>query len=230
MYKEAEEAYLEVGTGYTNIISLCPLINVLLLYKYTLNDDFQAKSLLPKAKPGESYQARIAPNHLNVLLNLANLIAKNQTRLEEADMLYRQAISMRSDYTQAYINRGDVLLKLNRTKEAQEVYERALFYDTDNPDIYYNVSTIHPYSFIHLILFFIFSYIPLKLGVVLLEQGKHSQALAYLDKALEFDPDHEQALLNSAILLQELGQANLRKLAEKRLLRLLSNVRTLIIC
>jgi len=67
----------------------------------------------------------------------------------------------------------------------------------------------------------------LQLGVVLLEQGKHSQALAYLDKALEFDPDHEQALLNSAILLQELGQANLRKLAEKRLLRLLSNVRLL---
>jgi len=108
----------------------------------SLSSPPQAKSLLPKAKPGESYQARIAPNHLNVLLNLANLIAKNQTRLEEADMLYRQAISMRSDYTQAYINRGDVLLKLNRTKEAQEVYERALFYDTDNPDIYYNVSAL----------------------------------------------------------------------------------------
>lgn len=101
----------------------------------------QAKSLLPKAKPGESYQARIAPNHLNVFLNLANLIARNETRLEEADLLYRQAISMRADYTQAYINRGDILLKLNRTKEAQEVYERALFYDSNNPDIYYNVST-----------------------------------------------------------------------------------------
>jgi len=157
---------------------------------------------------------------------LANLIAKNQTRLEEADMLYRQAISMRSDYTQAYINRGDVLLKLNRTKEAQEVYERALFYDTDNPDIYYNVSIVHPcrrnclQNVVFTLLLFTF-----QLGVVLLEQGKHSQALAYLDKALEFDPDHEQALLNSAILLQELGQANLRKLAEKRLLRLLSNVR-----
>ncbi|CAH1726692.1 protein O-mannosyl-transferase Tmtc3 [Aphis gossypii] len=182
-------AHINVGRTY----------NHLKMYKEAENAYLEAKSLLPKAKPGESYQARIAPNHLNVLLNLANLIAKNQTRLEEADMLYRQAISMRSDYTQAYINRGDVLLKLNRTKEAQEVYERALFYDTDNPDIYYN------------------------LGVVLLEQGKHSQALAYLDKALEFDPDHEQALLNSAILLQELGQANLRKLAEKRLLRLLSN-------
>jgi predicted negative regulator of RcsB-dependent stress response len=47
---------------------------------------------------------------------------------------------MRSDYTQAYINRGDILIKLNRTKEAQEVYERALLYDSSNPDIYYNVS------------------------------------------------------------------------------------------
>jgi tetratricopeptide (TPR) repeat protein len=167
MFKEAEEAYL------------------------------RAKSLLPKAKPGESYQARIAPNHLNVFLNLANLISKNSTRLEEADMLYRQAISMRADYTQAYINRGDILIKLNRTKEAQEVYERALLYDSNNPDIYYN------------------------LGVVFLEQGKASQALAYLDKALEFDPEHEQALLNSAILLQEFGRPELRKIARERLLKLL---------
>ena len=93
----------------------------------------RAKSLLPRPKPGETYQARVAPNHLNVFLNLATLIAKNGSRLEEADLLYRQAISMRSDYTQAYINRGDILLKLNRTKEAQEVYERALFYDSQNP-------------------------------------------------------------------------------------------------
>lgn len=112
------------------------------LGKYQEAEDayVKAKSLLPKAKPGESYQARIAPNHLNVFLNLANLISKNATRLEEADMLYRQAISMRADYTQAYINRGDILIKLNRTKEAQEVYERALLYDSGNPDIYYNVS------------------------------------------------------------------------------------------
>lgn len=107
----------------------------------------RAKSLLPKAKPGESYQARIAPNHLNVFLNLANLISKNHTRLEEADLLYRQAISMRSDYTQAYINRGDILIKLNRTKDAQEVYERALLYDSTNPDIYYNVCMDTDFSF-----------------------------------------------------------------------------------
>ncbi|KAJ8894958.1 hypothetical protein PR048_000266 [Dryococelus australis] len=180
-------AHINVGRTY----------NHLKMFKEAEDAYLKAKSLLPKAKPGESYQARIAPNHLNVFLNLANLIARNETRLEEADLLYRQAISMRADYTQAYINRGDILLKLNRTKEAQEVYERALFYDSNNPDIYYN------------------------LGVVFLEQGKASQALAYLDKALEFDPEHEQALLNSAILLQELGRAELRKVARERLLKLL---------
>jgi len=60
---------------------------------------------------------------------------------------------------------------------------------------------------------------------VFLEQGKASQALAYLDKALEFDPEHEQALLNSAILLQELGRAELRKVARERLLKLLRKVK-----
>lgn len=70
----------------------------------------------------------------------------------------------------------------------------------------------------------VWSFYWLQLGVVFLEQGKASQALAYLDKALEFDPEHEQALLNSAILLQELGRAELRKVARERLLKLLQKV------
>lgn len=47
----------------------------------------------------------MAPNHLNVYINLANLIRANESRLEEADQLYRQAISMRPDFKQAYISR-----------------------------------------------------------------------------------------------------------------------------
>lgn len=153
----------------------------------------KAKDLLPRPKAGEPYQARIAPSHLNVFLNLANLISRNGTRLEEADTLYKQAISMRSDYIQAYINRGDILIRLNRTQEAQAVYERALQFDNSNPDIYYN------------------------LGVVFLEQRKTEQALSYFDKALELNPEHEQALLNSAILIQESGSPHLRKTAYDRL-------------
>lgn len=112
-----------------------------------------------------------------------------------------------------------------RTKEAQEVYERALFYDSSNPDIYYNVR--HPLrTFYHLkgpltILSFSF-----QLGVVYLEQGKPSQALAYLDKALDFEPEHSQALLNSAIVLSELGDPPHRAIAKSRLLSLLTRDRT----
>lgn len=35
------------------------------------------------------------------------------------------------------------------------------------------------------------------LGVVLIELGRQSQALAYLNKALELDPDHPQVQQNS---------------------------------
>lgn len=69
---------------------------------------------------------------------------------------------------------------------------------------------------------FFYVFLRRQLGVVLLEQGKASQALAYLDKALEIDPEHGQALLNSAILLQELGRPELRQIARDRLLKLLS--------
>lgn len=57
--------------------------------------------------PGKKYATRVAPNHLNVYINLANLIRANDSRLEEADQLYRQAISMRPDFKQAYISRQD---------------------------------------------------------------------------------------------------------------------------
>ena len=157
-----------------------------------------AKALLPQSRSGETYQARVAPNHLNVFLNLATLIAKNGSRLEEADMLYRQAISMRSDYTEAYINRGDILLRLNRTQEAKEVYQKALGFENDNPDLLYNM------------------------GVVLLSQGQQNEAMAYLNKALEYDPDHHQALLNSAVLIQESGSSHLNHVARERLLRLVA--------
>ncbi|XP_073813905.1 transmembrane O-mannosyltransferase targeting cadherins 3 [Musca autumnalis] len=180
-------AHINVGRTYNN----------LKMYDEAEKAYLKAKSLFPRIKPGESYQARIAPNHLNVFINLANLIARNQTRLEEADFLYRQAISMRADYVQAYINRGDILMKLNRTIQAQEVYEKALLYDSENADIYYN------------------------LGVVFLEQGKSAQANVYFNKALELYPEHDQALLNSAILLQEMGGPEARQLSRERLHKIL---------
>ncbi|XP_064602710.1 protein O-mannosyl-transferase TMTC3-like [Liolophura sinensis] len=156
-----------------------------------------ALDLFPPVKPGQKYTARIAPNHLNVFLNLATLISKNQSRLLEADQLYRTAISMRADYIQAYINRGDILLKLGRPQEAQQQYETALKYEEDNADVHYN------------------------LGVLQLEQGNKEAALKHFNTALMHEPEHEQSLFNSAILIQELGLSKLRPVAYERLNKLL---------
>ena len=76
------------------------------------------------------------------------------------------------------------------------MYETALSYEHDNPDLLYN------------------------LAVVLLNQGDYSRAMAYLNKALEYDPEHYQALLNSAILIQETGSVELRHLAFERLMKI----------
>ncbi|XP_030069608.1 protein O-mannosyl-transferase TMTC3 isoform X1 [Microcaecilia unicolor] len=153
-----------------------------------------AKSLMPQVIPGRKYAARVAPNHLNVYINLANLIRANESRLEEADQLYRQAISMRPDFKQAYISRGELLLKMNKPLKAKEAYLRALELDELNADLWYN------------------------LAIVYIELKDPTEALKNFNRALELNPNHKLALFNSALLMQESGDARLRPEAKKRLL------------
>ena len=103
---------------------------------------------------------------------------------------------MRYDYVQAYINRGDVLLKLNRTEAALSVYRKALTFEPHNPDLHFN------------------------LGVISLEQGDPHQGLRHMNQALEFEPNHPESLLNTAIVIQEMGVEELKPLATNRLLKL----------
>ncbi|NXL75488.1 TMTC3 protein, partial [Leptocoma aspasia] len=153
-----------------------------------------AKSLMPQIIPGKKYAARVAPNHLNVYINLANLIRANESRLEEADQLYRQAISMRPDFKQAYISRGELLLKMNKPLKAKEAYLRALELDRTNADLWYN------------------------LAIVYIELKDPTEALKNFNQALELNPTHKLALFNSALLMQESGDARLRPEAKQRLL------------
>ncbi|XP_040200098.1 protein O-mannosyl-transferase TMTC3 [Rana temporaria] len=153
-----------------------------------------AKSLMPQVIPGKKYAARVAPNHLNVYINLANLIRANESRLEEADQLYRQAISMRPDFKQAYISRGELLLKMNRPLEAKEAYIKALELDAANADLWYN------------------------LAIVYIELKDPNEALKNFNQALDLNRRHKLALFNSALLMQESGNPKLRPEAKKRLL------------
>ncbi|KAI1888583.1 hypothetical protein AGOR_G00186660 [Albula goreensis] len=153
-----------------------------------------AKSLMPQVIPGKKYATRVAPNHLNVYINLANLIRANESRLEEADQLYRQAISMRPDFKQAYISRGELLLKMNKPTEARDAYLRALELDRTNADLWYN------------------------LAIVNIEMKDPSEALKHFNQALELNPRHKLALFNSALLMQESGEPRFRPEANRRFL------------
>ncbi|XP_067950697.1 protein O-mannosyl-transferase Tmtc3-like [Watersipora subatra] len=157
----------------------------------------KALSLLPPTKKGESYMARIAPTHLNVFITLGSLISQNESRLLEAENLYKKAISMRPEFVQAYMNYGDILMRTGRKDEAKRLYISALRYDNFNPDIYYN------------------------LGVVFLESKKHEEAMEQFAKALSINPTHEQSLYNSAVLMHESGHPELYEEAQKRLKKLM---------
>ncbi|KAM3869869.1 protein O-mannosyl-transferase TMTC3 [Diretmus argenteus] len=177
-------AHMNVGRTYKNLNKSKEAEDAYLI----------AKSLMPQIIPGKKYATRVAPNHLNVYINLANLIRTNDSRLEEADQLYRQAISMRPDFKQAYISRGELLLKMNKPTEARDAYLRALELDRTNADLWYN------------------------LAIVNIEMKEPSEALKNFNHALELSPRHKLALFNSALLMQESGEPKFRPEANRRFL------------
>ncbi|CAH8584852.1 unnamed protein product [Schistosoma turkestanicum] len=141
---------------------------------------YGALEYFPKPKKGQTYYARVSPKDLMVFINLANLyINKSPPMLEEASTLLRRAISLRSDFVDAYQNYGSVLIKLGRYEEAEKAYRNALLYQPKNPDLNYN------------------------LGVVLLESHKKSEGLSYLNTALTYNPQHEPSLFAVASTLGE---------------------------
>ncbi|KAF6777148.1 hypothetical protein AHF37_03638 [Paragonimus kellicotti] len=134
---------------------------------------FGALEYFPKPRKGETYYTRVAPKDLMVFINLANLyLNKTPPQLDDAARLLRRAISLRSDFVDAYQNYGSVLIKQGKLKEAEDTYRTALVYQQRNPDLYYN------------------------LGVVLLETGRSVDGVENLNKALLLKPDHAVCLQN----------------------------------
>ncbi|GAA53780.1 transmembrane and TPR repeat-containing protein 3 [Clonorchis sinensis] len=162
---------------------------------------FGALDYFPKPKKGQTYYARVAPKDLMVFINLANLyLNKTPPLLEDAARLLRRAISLRSDFVDAYQNYGSVLIKQGKADEAETVYRTALTYQERNPDLNYN------------------------LGVVLLESGRRAEGLFYLNNALKYKPEHLPTMFAMASTLtettdpvdRERGKHLLESLAERR--------------
>lgn len=130
---------------------------------------------------GKSF--RVAPSHINVYYNLANLIKLDPSRLQEAYKLYQKAISMKPNFVEAHMNKGDLLLTMNRTEEARQSFEVALQHAPDYTDVHYNLA----------------------IALVLLNRRK--EAGQSFKRALKLDSAHVHSLLGLASLMQEDGKS-----------------------
>lgn len=143
----------------------------------------KAMDMMPRLD-GEVKTFRVAPSHINVYYNLANLIKRDPARLEEAELLYRTAIRMRPSFESAHMNLGDVLLKMSRIDEAEKAYKKAIEIKPKYADAHFN------------------------LGVVYLSKKSPVEASRSFQKALSVDPNHVLSMVNLALMLQESKKAS----------------------
>uniref|UniRef100_A0A0X3NXZ5 dolichyl-phosphate-mannose--protein mannosyltransferase n=4 Tax=Schistocephalus solidus TaxID=70667 RepID=A0A0X3NXZ5_SCHSO len=172
-------AHINVGRTFVNLG----------LYKEAEAAYTRALDYFPKPRKGMTYHTRVSPKDLTVFINLANLLVKDQNRLEEADALLRRAISLREDYVDAYQNRGSLLVRLQRFSEAEQMYRAGLKHQPTNAALLYN------------------------LGVVLLETNRTEEAYLNFHKALFYEPGHEQTKFVLAASYADTSDPQLREKA-----------------
>ena len=166
---------------YANLYNTCTHT-----HKHAHTQAYQeAINLMPR---GKSF--RVAPSHINVYYNLANLIKMDPLRLQEAYDLYQRALSMKPDFIEAHLNKGDILLKLNRTTDAKTSFERALYYNPGYADALYNLGTAH------------------------MQLGEKREAEKCYRQALALEEKHFYSMLSLALLLKEAHEREKKKEAE----------------
>jgi tetratricopeptide (TPR) repeat protein len=94
--------------------------------------------------------------------------------------LYNQSITADPNYTRAWMDRGNLLIKLNRTSEAISSYDAALALE-NNLAIVWN-----------------------KRGEALMTTGNYTEALNSFDNALKFAPEYAAAKENRDLVLKKL--------------------------
>lgn len=121
-------------------------INIARTY-LNMGDPVQAETILWSVKPkvmqaAKKNDQRVAPNYLSLWINLGNIISQNDSRLDQAEQVFRELITMRADFVDAYINLGGLLVKQEKFHQARDVYQTALTYGVKTSDLYYNLAVV----------------------------------------------------------------------------------------
>lgn len=114
------------------------------------------------------------------LLNDLGSIQLDMGHLTAAELNFRRALEIKSDFPQAYSNLGMVLEGLGNSEEAELSHQRAILLLPNFAEAYYN------------------------LGITFRNQGKLAEALSSFNKALEIKPDYVEALNNLGVTHQEM--------------------------
>jgi tetratricopeptide (TPR) repeat protein len=120
----------------------------------------------------------------------------DDTQLEEAEFLYREAIRLDPSLDIAYTNLGNIRYRRGYEEEAERLYVKALEIYDNQPEAHYN------------------------LGYVMLERGEEHRAVPYFEKAIIADPRFAGAYFNLAMALRRTGNTSAAKVYWRRFLEL----------
>ena len=156
----------------------------------------KALDLMPNITD-KSQSFRIAPNHLHVYFNYANLLSQHPSRYEEAEHYYKVTLRVRPGMSEAHMNYGNLLIKTGDLESALSHYQKAIEQKPDYADAYYNLATTY------------------------LRKNDSASCEKYLRKTLSLDSNHIHALINLATLLMEDNSIKSRKEAMELFQRIL---------
>jgi len=185
-------AYLEAGMPekailqFKNVLKLWNFKNVLQkkdIYPDTLCNMGNAfMDMGQPAKAIDYYRKALAanPRHREARNNLANVLIE-QNRIQEA-LVHLNYILKQNPDSEAYINTGSALARLNRIDSAIACFEKALKINPASAEAYNN------------------------LGVMMLYKKNYAAAMSDFQNALKFKPDHKSAIANLKLLKQYLNK------------------------
>jgi len=122
---------------------------------------------------------KVNPKHLDALQQLGMLFAQTM-QWDKSIEFFTAALNIDNTNTSIYINRGNVLMELNRLEEALQSFNFAIQFNNENYLAYFNS------------------------GVVLQGLKRFDAALAFYNQAINFKIDYAEAYSNRGIVLQEL--------------------------
>jgi len=146
-------------------------------------------------------------------------ILKDHGKLEEAELYFRKAIKIKSDFAEAHYNLGNILIDLGKLEEAELYYRKAIKIKPDFAKAHYNLGCLlrdigklgeaesSTRNAIEIQTNFADAHN--NLGNILKDLGKQEEAEINYTKAIKMKPNFSDALINRWQLFFDQGKFNL---------------------